>query len=100
MYGVLLEKRLGYKAFTVQEKLAEKGIGTRPFFYPLHLQPVFKSLPFYREESLEIAEYLYDYGFYLPSGINLQEKDIKTVADTLKEILNGVLSGQELFFRM
>ncbi|MBX4200849.1 DegT/DnrJ/EryC1/StrS family aminotransferase, partial [Candidatus Parcubacteria bacterium] len=42
MYGLVLDKSTGFTADSFAKKMAEKGIETRPFFYPLHLQPVWK----------------------------------------------------------
>ncbi|MCP5106375.1 MAG: aminotransferase DegT, partial [bacterium] len=63
---------------------------TRPFFYPMHLQPVFKTMPWYKKEDLPVSESLYDYGFYLPSGLTLEKENIEDVVTALKEILNGI----------
>jgi perosamine synthetase len=90
MYGVVLNKKTGIMAESIQKQLAEKGIQTRPFFYPLHLQPVFQSMPWYKKESLPVSEELYDYGFYLPSGLTLKREEIEEVAAALKEILDGI----------
>lgn len=87
MYGVLLNKDRGLKAAAVQQRLAEKGVQTRPFFYPMHRQPVFQPMPWFKEESLPFSEELYDYGFYLPSGQTLKTQDIEQAATALKEML-------------
>lgn len=90
MYGVVLNNKLGIKAAEIQNRLAEKSVQTRPFFYPMHLQPVFRSMTWYKKEKLEVSENLYNYGFYLPSGLALKTEDIEQVARALKEILNGI----------
>jgi len=90
MYGIVLNKKLGVKAKEIQNRLSQKFIQTRPFFYPMHLQPVFFSMPWYKKEKMEVSENLYDYGFYLPSGLALKTSDIEYVAQTLKEIINGI----------
>jgi perosamine synthetase len=90
MYGVVLNNKLGIKAAEIQNRLADKSVQTRPFFYPMHLQPVFRSMPWYKKEGLEVSENLYNYGFYLPSGLALKTEDIEQVARALKEISNGI----------
>ena len=90
MYGVVLNHKLGIKAAEIQNRMAEKSVQTRPFFYPMHLQPVFQSMPWYKKESLPVSEELYDYGFYLPSGLTLKREEIEEVAAALKEILDGI----------
>lgn len=88
VYGILISKEAGIKATNVMQKLHEKGIGTRPFFYPMHLQPVLKKLGFFKNEEYPVAKHLYDYGFYLPSGLGLEEADIEYVSKMLIDILN------------
>jgi perosamine synthetase len=90
MYGVVLNKKRGVKAIEIQKQLEEKGIQTRSFFFPMHLQPVFQSMPWYKKERLEVSQDLFDYGFYLPSGLTLTKENIEEVAAALKEILDGI----------
>jgi perosamine synthetase len=90
MYGILLNKDRGPKAVDIQEKLGKKGVQTRPFFYPMHLQPVFQSMAWYKKEKPAISEHLYDYGFYLPSGLTLKTEEIEQVVTSLKEVLDGI----------
>ena len=87
VYGILLTDK-SKTAEQVMKQLAEKGIGTRPFFYPMHLQPVLHKMGLYKSESYPNAETMYHYGFYLPSGLALTNDQIHEVAITLKEILN------------
>ena len=56
-------------------------IGTRPFFYPMHCQPIFKEMGIFENKIFPISENLYKKGFYLPSGINLNEEDINEVCE-------------------
>ncbi len=87
VYGIVLrEKR--FKTEKIREKLARMGIGTRPFFYPMHLQPVFKKMGLFEKESFPIAENLARRGFYLPSGLSLTDKEIKKVSNILRRILS------------
>jgi perosamine synthetase len=86
MFGILLTKKSGWEAAAVIKKLAEKGVQARPFFYPLHRQPAFRAFPWFREMCLPISEELYQYGFYLPSGLTLHKKHIDRVVAALEEI--------------
>ena len=87
VYGVISEnKKLSAEKIT--KCLAEKQIGTRPFFYPMHLQPVFKKMGLFKNEKYPNSEKLYKQGFYLPSGLAITEEQIKKVVTTLHEVLN------------
>ena len=68
-------------------QLGKKGIGTRPFFCPMHKQPVLLNKDLFKGESYPNAEHLYKKGFYLPSGLSLSEDQIVRVSTELKKIL-------------
>jgi perosamine synthetase len=89
VYGVLLEKSTGLTVASVMEQLATMGVGTRPFFYPMHLQPALKKIGCFSgcEKNYPIAEDLYERGFYLPSGIALSCEQIESSAKALREIM-------------
>lgn len=86
VYGIVLKKEFGMDAEAVMKLLAEKGIGTRPFFYPMNKQPVFTKMELFRGESFPVSEYLGDYGFYIPSGLGITEDQVLRVSKVLKEI--------------
>ena len=70
------------------DRLREQEIGTRPFFWPMHRQPVFQRLGLFSGESYPYAESLAERGFYLPSGLGTSDTQIDTVAETLRGILS------------
>jgi perosamine synthetase len=63
-------------------KLAAQGIGTRPFFYPMHLQPTLHNGS-QTKGKFPISEMIACYGLYLPSGLTLCEDRISTVCKKL-----------------
>jgi len=65
------------------EYLNTKGIGTRPFFWCMHEQPVFRNMGLFKNESYPAAERLARNGFYLPSGLGLSSKNISDITDIL-----------------
>ena len=67
-------------------KLAEQGIGTRPFFYPMHLQPVLQ-IGSQLENNFSNSEKITKYGLYLPSGLNLGESLIEKISKLIKQIM-------------
>lgn len=87
VFGIISEDK-NKPAEKLMKLLSEKGIGTRPFFYPMHLQPVLKRMGLYLNETYPNAEKMYEYGFYLPSGLALTDEQINEVSKTLKDILN------------
>jgi perosamine synthetase len=65
------------------EKLTKLQIGTRPFFWCMHEQPVFQNMGLFKSENYPVAENMARCGFYLPSGLGLQEGDINEVLKVL-----------------
>jgi perosamine synthetase len=69
------------------KRLAAYKIGTRPFFWPMHEQPIFRKMGWFEEESYPVAERLARRGFYIPSGLALTEDQIRRVAGAVREVL-------------
>lgn len=87
VYGVVLSDDLPMDAKTVMERLGRAHIGTRPFFWPLHQQPVVQEMGLFTGQNFPVAERLARRGFYLPSGLAISEDQIRKVAQQLRLIL-------------
>jgi perosamine synthetase len=87
MYGVVLNRDSKRDAKTVMKRLAEEGVQTRPFFYPLHKQPAFEKFGWFKKEMLPASEDLYEYGFYLPSGLALTENQLHQVCRAVRKVV-------------
>ena len=66
--------------------LADNNIGTRPFFWCMHEQPVFLERGLFKGERYPHSEKIARNGFYLPSGLGLSDSDINYVIDTFKKV--------------
>ena len=86
VFGIVLKKESGMNAEQAMKKLADKKIGTRPFFYPMHLQPVFMKMGLFKNEKYPVSEGISENGFYIPSGLALTKKQIEITIDSLKNI--------------
>ncbi|HEX7027308.1 MAG TPA: DegT/DnrJ/EryC1/StrS family aminotransferase [Gammaproteobacteria bacterium] len=89
VYGLVLEPDNGFDADEAMRRFAARQIGTRPFFWPMHEQPVFRQRGLFAGESYPVAENLARRGFYLPSGMALSTEQIGKVADVALKILGG-----------
>ena len=87
VFGLLLEDELGIDAEEAMSRLAEKGIDTRPFFCPMHMQPVLQRMGLFEGEHYPVAERLYRQGFYIPSGMALTDVQIVDAAKAVQEVL-------------
>jgi perosamine synthetase len=81
VFGVLSRDQ-GKDAKWWGRKLATQGIGTRPFFHPMHKQPCLNHEADSKVELPE-SEFLGKYGFYLPSGLTLTHHEVAKVANAL-----------------
>jgi perosamine synthetase len=64
-------------------KLKEKGIDTRPFFYPCSMMPMYKQDNFINPASYD----LYKKGINLPSGYNLTIEDVSYICKTIRDFI-------------
>lgn len=64
----------------LKQFLNDKGIETRPMFYPIHIMPIYSK----KHEKHQIAESLARRGMNLPSYPGLSRKDILQITSVLK----------------
>lgn len=86
VFGLVMDKSDKRSAHEVIEQLAKEGIGCRPFFYPMNLQPALKKLGLFGGESYPVAEWLYEKGFYVPSGLSLTEEQMLYIGEKVNAL--------------
>jgi len=89
VYGVVLDDALNMDAEEAMHRLAAKGVGCRPFFWPMHEQPVLQRMGLFQGERHLVAERLARRGFYLPSGLALMPDQQARVAEAVEEVLHA-----------
>ncbi len=87
VYGLVLQDEVPFDAAAAMKHLNQQQIGTRPFFWPMHEQPVWRKMKLFAGESYPVAEKIARRGFYIPSGIALSEQQIERVASTIREMM-------------
>jgi len=88
VYGLVLDDSVEFDAEEAMSRLTKLGVGCRPFFYPMHQQPVLRERGLFEGESYPVAEQMYQRGFYVPSGLALTEDQLLRVADRSKKFLS------------
>lgn len=84
MYTLLVEKdRFGVSRDTLRAYLAERGIETRSFFVPIHLQPIYHRQ--YLGQRFPVAERLCRDGMYLPSSPTLTSSQIQRICIAIRK---------------
>jgi perosamine synthetase len=87
VFGVVLDDSVPFDAAEAMRRLAARGIGTRPFFWPMHEQPVFHKMELFADVAHPNSERLARRGFYLPSGLALTGGQIEQVVAAVREIM-------------
>jgi perosamine synthetase len=86
VYGVVLKDDVPFDAEEAMYRLAGAGIGTRPFFWPMHEQPVLRRMVFFAGVACPVAERLGRRGFYLPSGVALTRDQAEKSAAAVRAL--------------
>ena len=79
LYTIIFKKELDRNL--IMSKMLERGIDTRPVFYPLHEMPPYSK--FRRSKSLAHSIRASRSGISLPSSVSLKDDEIEYVSDTL-----------------
>jgi perosamine synthetase len=87
VYGTMLKPGWDLDADKVMAALGKAGVGTRPFFWNMHEQPVFNEMGLFLNEKYPVAEQMARMGFYLPSGMALTDGQLETAVDKFKKIM-------------
>ena len=86
VFGIVLKQK--NKRDTVTKNLAQAGIETRPFFWPLHMQPLLQKYNYQiNSDILKNSKYLGLNGFYIPIGPHVSKKNQKFIFEETKKIL-------------
>jgi len=85
VFGIVVNSHDGTNARFAMDELAKLNIGSRPFFYPLHSQPVLENFGWHTQPVLSVSENLGERGFYIPSLGTTKEQRVE-VASAVKDI--------------
>jgi perosamine synthetase len=87
VYAIVLDETIPFDATEVMQRLGAHKIGTRPFFWGMHEQPVFRKMGMFEGITCPVAERIARRGFYIPSGMALTDEQMTEVAHKVKEVL-------------
>jgi dTDP-4-amino-4,6-dideoxygalactose transaminase len=71
----------------VMSRLLERGVPTRPYFTPIHLQPFYVKRFGYRRGDFPVAEMLGETSLALPFSGTMNESEVSYVCDQLTNVL-------------
>jgi perosamine synthetase len=87
VFAITIKDKYNKTTKEIMKELGSYGVGTRPFFYPMHQQPVFNKMGLFVDEKYPNAIKLYERGFYIPSGMAITEEQIREVSKIMHEVL-------------
>lgn len=90
VYPLLLSDNVPYAAPMLMSMLKDKGIGTRPFFWSIGEQPVFRKMGLFAGETYPVAERISRKGFYIPSGMAITRPQMEKVATSVREVMSSI----------
>lgn len=87
VYGIVLTDKVKLDAEEAMSRLHRLGIGARPFFWPMHEQPVFKRMGLFGGEQHPHAERFARRGFYIPNSVSLRDSDLHRIAEAVRSVV-------------
>jgi perosamine synthetase len=72
----------------VMGELKKRGVPSRPYFTPIHLQPFYREKFGYKEGNFPVTEGVARSVLALPFFGNMAEEQIEYVCKTLQEVIN------------
>lgn len=69
----------------VMAKMLERGVETRPFFYPMHILPMYQEYAI--GQSFPVADQVSAHGINLPSFGSITDSELDYVCDSLLDII-------------
>ena len=93
VFAVVVDDAVPFDAEEAMRRLAAHGIGTRPFFWSMHEQPVFRRMGLFDGVQCPVSERVARRGFYLPSGLAVSAAQQAEVARAVEAVVAGTTSG-------
>lgn len=82
--SIVIDDSAKFTAEEFMKVMGKENIETRPLWKPMHLQSVFKDVPYYGDN---ISEKLFQTGVCLPSGSNLSKDDFSRITDAINKLM-------------
>lgn len=80
-------KQINTKPIDVMKALERENIESRLVWKPMHMQPLFCGVPYYKNLKKDVSKVLFETGLCLPSGSNLAESDQDRIIEIMKRSL-------------
>lgn len=87
VFGLVLNDEVPFEEQECERRLQALGVGTRPFFWPMHEQPVFLEQGLFKGERYPVAERIARRGLYVPTGLALTDEAMRYVSVQVHAVL-------------
>ena len=87
VFGLVLNDEIPFEEQECERRLQALGVGTRPFFWPMHEQPVFLEQGLFKGERYPVAERIARRGLYVPTGLALTDEAMRYVSEQVHAVL-------------
>lgn len=87
VYGIVLSDDIPFDAAEAMRRFAAEQIGTRPFFWPIHEQPVLRRMGLCGGVYAPVSERIARRGFYIPSGLGTSREQMDRVIEVAHRVL-------------
>ena len=85
--GLLILAGAKKNAKKLAEELKRYKIETRPFFWPMHEQDIFKKMKIFPKKKYTNSSYLGRYGFYIPSFLKISNSEMNYIISKINKLL-------------
>ena len=89
VYGMVLADDIPFDAEVMMTRLSQFNVGTRPFFWGMHEQPVFNKMGWYLDERYPVSARIARRGFYIPSGLGITREQQELVVQAVAKAMAG-----------
>ncbi len=91
VFGLVISDSISLSASDAMNQLSKQGIGTRPFFYPMHKQPILNRMGYFNNDYHPVSERLYNKGFYIPSGLGMNLDQLRSCSNAVSNIFKSYI---------
>jgi perosamine synthetase len=85
MYTIILRDNVKMSRDHFMKELEDRGIETRPVFYPMHILPPYSNIS--NPDEFPVANWISSRGVNLPTHAKLSEEDIQYVCGCIKNLI-------------
>ncbi|OOF01928.1 aminotransferase class I/II-fold pyridoxal phosphate-dependent enzyme [Salinivibrio sp. MA607] len=95
LFTAILKDSISIDRDSLSDKLAKRGIDTRPVFYPMSQLPAFQS---YRRSINGVSERIAARGISLPTSVSLEESEIKDICIDILATIENFSDFKEMMY--